>query len=91
MLRDELAELEQLARGRLVIRHVISRRDGRINSSMIREAIESHVAPEAVAFVGVCGPLAYCEAVTAALNEPAVAALCKIRTVPAKNERFWRF
>ncbi len=91
MLRDELAELEALSRGMLAVRHVISRRDGRVNSAMIQEAIERHVAPEVVAFAGVCGPLAYCDAVTEALNEPAVAALCKVRTAPAKNETFWRF
>ncbi len=90
MLRDELAELEALGRGMLVVRHVISSVEGRINTPKIRDAIEQ-VAPEKVAFVGLCGPLGYCDAVTASFNEPQVAALTKVRTNPAKNETFWRF
>jgi cytochrome-b5 reductase len=91
MLREELRELEALGRGMLVIRHVISRRDGRLNGAVIRETIEQHIAPETVAFVGLCGPLAFCDVMTAALNEPEVAALCKVRTDTRQNDSFWRF
>jgi ferredoxin-NADP reductase len=91
MLRDELAELETLARGMLTVRHVISSVEGRISTHKIRDAIEQQVAPVKVAFVGLCGPLGYCDAVSASFDEPEVAALCNIHTNPAQNKTFWRF
>ncbi len=88
MLGEELTELQAMSRGRLVVKHILSSESGRLNADLLQKQLHDNVT-EKIAFVGVCGPPAYCDYVAKLVkSEP----LCsEIVVSPPKNETYWRF
>jgi ferredoxin-NADP reductase len=112
MLGDELNELQEMSRGRLVVKHVLSREQGRLTAQVAKKKmgndkkfetecfcfgqILGHFVEEKsenkhhISFVGLCGPVGYCERAVELLTQQQER-WKNVRFAPPKNETFWKF